>query len=288
MIEPNSWLRRNRNPPLAVVVSVNGVDRGEPAGGVPDHHPALQAEVVGQGGARQVAAEESAELVSRARTPAGGRWSAAHRLRSPGRTGRRGRARRSRRCRRAPGRSCWMMSSNRYCASSRVASYRMAASSPRMISTCRPEMPATRRRISTSTPRPSARWNETISVLVRASGHRGQHAGPFGHIHRRPEQVHGVAAGPHPGQRHPLDHRHREPLPGKPVRRRRARDTRPRRSGPATAVRACRHPCQRPTPRDRGGGAGSVPVGMPRTDSLLVDHSRWSPSGGTRHLLVAV
>jgi len=45
----------------------------------------------------------------------------------------------------------------------------MAASSPRMTSTCRPEMPATMRRISTSTPRPSSRWNETISVRVRAS-----------------------------------------------------------------------------------------------------------------------
>jgi hypothetical protein len=43
--------------------------------------------------------------------------------------------------------------------------------------------------------------------------HRGKHAGPFGNVHRRPEQVHGVAAGPHPTQRHPLDHRHREPLP---------------------------------------------------------------------------
>ena len=56
--------------------------------------------------------------------------------------------------------------------------------------------------------------------------HRGQHTGPFSYIHRRPEQVNGVAAGPHLVQRHPLDHGHREPLPVKPVGRRRARDAR--------------------------------------------------------------
>ena len=56
-------------------------------------------------------------------------------------------------------------------------------------------------------------------------GHRRQHTGPFGHVHRRPEQVHGLAAGPHPGQRHPLHHGHREPVPGQPVRRCRPGDT---------------------------------------------------------------
>jgi hypothetical protein len=54
--------------------------------------------------------------------------------------------------------------------------------------------------------------------------HCRKHAGPLGHVHRRPEQINGVTAGPHPGQRHPFDHRDRASLPAKPVGRRRARD----------------------------------------------------------------
>lgn len=50
-----------------------------------------------------------------------------------------------------------------------------------------------------------------MSVRGASLRHHEQRTGPLGHVHRRPEPIHRMPAGPHPGQRHPLDHDHREP-----------------------------------------------------------------------------
>jgi hypothetical protein len=147
---------------------VNGVDRREPSWGVPDHHPAIEAEGVGQGGARQVAAEESAELVLRPEDQATDdrveAVSSDHEVEPVGRS-----------VLERHGNAVGLFNDrgDRVLEQVlRVASCRLiedGGSSLRMISTCRPEIPATRRRISTPTLRLSLRWNETISVRVRAS-----------------------------------------------------------------------------------------------------------------------
>ena len=67
-----------------------------------------------------------------------------------------------------------MESPNRYSTSWRVASWRMAASSPRMISTCRSEIPATSPLMSSSTGALPGRSMTTSSVLVRAASTWGR------------------------------------------------------------------------------------------------------------------
>src|SRR5215218_10269219 len=131
---------------------VDGVDRREPAGRVPDHHPAIKAEVIGQGDPRQIAAEESAEPVFGPEDqPADDRVEA---VRSDDNVEPVGGGVLERH-----GDALGLFDDRL----DRILEQVLR------VTSCRPEMPATRRRISTSTPRPSWRWNETISVRVRAS-----------------------------------------------------------------------------------------------------------------------
>ena len=135
-------------------------------------------------------------------------------------------------------------------------------------------MPATRRRISTSTPRPLARWKETISVRVRASVTAGS------------TPVHSATsiAGPNRSTAWPLVRTRDSGIRSTTVTANPCRDSQYAAVGPATLApeirtrNADRHVATLAAVRD----VVEEPPGSWCRGPLLVDHSVVS-FGGTRH-----